>query len=251
MRKLINKSWWYRPNAYTTTLTLMATWSDGTSSVYEFRKSGSSWSPVGDHDGELLIYLPDDSTTAFRVRAYKDRPFVKLDATYGNATTQAQATQVNLRRIVFDRNIDNDAIFYRFNPQTFQNGSVWDLFNDKDLRDVYITNLTEGITLPNEKYPMGAWAGWGLFNETCPVSAMVTRATIGAEEIKHMPVSSYIYNSAEGFPVVDKEGMKALIGNETDGFNPNVNGVFKLLPLYKSSGQITWWMDKKDYNAQN
>lgn len=251
MRKLINKVWWYKPNQYTTTFTLTATWSDGTSSVYTFTKSDSSWSPVGDHDGELLISAPTSSGGSFRVRAYVDNPFVDLNADFSNSHSHKPATQVKLRRIVYDRNIDNDAIFYRFNPDTFENGSVWSLFSTSDLSDVFITNLTESVTLPNEKSPMGAWAGWGLFNETCPVASMVTRAVVAGEEIKHMPVSAYVYNSDEGFPVLDKEALSALIGNDTDGFKPTINGVFKLLPLYKSSGSIAWWLDDKDYNVQN
>ena len=244
MRKLIRKVWTYRPNKYTTVLTLTASWSDGTSSVYSFNRSGSSWIPSGTHDEKLLIYLPTEKVGMFRVRAYEDCPFVKLECGYGNSRVSKNTKDINLRRIVFDRSIDDEAIFYRFGRGMYYGNSIWGMFDENDLSDIYLTNLTESVTLPNNKVSNGSWDGWGLYNETCPEDRMKIRYVSGSTKVRHMPVMQTFLTTNPGFPVIGKEKIDEMVTK------PNVNGVFKLLPLYEFNNSLAWWPYENDYNAQ-
>lgn len=252
MVKLINKAWWYRPNAYTTQFELTATWSDGTTSVYTYIKSDSSWILQGDHDGKLLITVPNKEGGSFIIRAYTNNPFTSLNAVYSNATSSNAAEQIDLKKFIYDRTIDNDAIFYRFSGFSGtshvgwdEDWSVWEIFDFKDLGDVYITNLTEGFKLPERKDPFGPFEGWALLNETCPESEMKNRTTGGSYDVKKMPVSWYMNYTDPAFPTVSKEQEDIMLAM------PNIGGVYKLLPLYKTSGMPTYNVDTTDYNAEN
>ena len=132
MGTLIKKIWWYRPNAYTTTFTLTATFGNG-ESEYVFQKTEESWEAIGTHDSRLVIILPNDTNgQRFLVRAYVEDPFVDLSATYANATSQSTAREVGLKRIVFDKTFFDT---HTFEPNCdFEN--PFDLFNDSDLGDI-------------------------------------------------------------------------------------------------------------------
>lgn len=59
MGNLISKVWWFNPNDHTTHFELHAMFTDNTTSVYVFRKVGTSWEPTGEpHDDRLVIMLP-------------------------------------------------------------------------------------------------------------------------------------------------------------------------------------------------
>lgn len=71
MRNLISKAWRFNPNTHTTRFELHAVFTDNTTSVYVFRKVGTSWEPTGKpHDDRLVITLPGNEHSSFIVRTY-------------------------------------------------------------------------------------------------------------------------------------------------------------------------------------
>lgn len=248
MAKLIKKAWTFRPNAYTTVFSLTATFANGETSVYSYRKVDVSWEPVGTHDTRLAIMLPSRLGGAFIVRSYENDPYTSITPSYANEHTTVESEPVNLLRISFPVDeYDNNAPFYHFTNNTDK--FMWDLFNQEDLYDRYITNLTDSVEVPQLKVPDGFanYYGWGLLNETCPVEKMSARSFNPAtgEYVMYMPVSDEIPEISQGFPVINAQKLANIMQQ------PCVNSRYVLLPLIKSTGMVTWWEDTKDYREED
>ena len=241
MSTLLTKYWWYKPNRYTTTFTLTATFGDSTSE-YVFNKIGESWEAVGTHDSRLVIILPNaNNGNRFIVRAYDNDVFVSLNAEYSNAYSQSIAKPANMARMVFDKSFYSTHLF---EPNCAYD-NPYDLFNDSDLHDIYFTNLTETITLPNKNSNYGHWYGWGAYNQTKPYS-MLNKIN-DLDNLYRMPLS-WIYSwQLAGFPTVG-------INNSTSS-HPGISKFYEIpmvdhkvymVPLYHNEKPY-YDIDTKDY----
>lgn len=241
MGTLLTKYWWYQPNQYTTTFKLIAVFNNGTS-TYTFNKTAESWVAVGSHDSRLVIILPNaNNGNRFIVRAYDNDVFVSLNAEYSNAYSQSIAKPANMSRMVFDKSFYSTHLF---EPNCAYD-NPYDLFNDSDLHDIYFTNLTETITLPNKNSNYGHWYGWGAYNQTKPYS-MLNKIN-DLDNLYRMPLS-WIYSwQLAGFPTVG-------INNSTSS-HPGISKFYEvpmvdhrvyMVPLYHNEKPY-YDIDTNDY----
>lgn len=241
MGTLLTKYWWYQPNQYTTTFKLIAVFNNGTS-TYTFNKTAESWVAVGSHDSRLVITLPNTNNgNRFIVQVYDNDVFVSLGAEYSNDSSRSEAESVNMQRLVFDKTFYSTHLF---EPNCAYD-NPYDLFDDSDLHDIYFTNLTETITLPNKNSNYGHWYGWGAYNQTKPYS-MLNKIN-DLDNLYRMPLS-WIYSwKLPGFPTV---GI-----NDSTSAHPNidklceapiVNNVIYMVPLYHNETPY-YDIDTTDY----
>lgn len=243
MSTYINKIWWYKPNNYTTSFTLTATFEDD-EVEYPFRKSEGNWERVGEHDSRIAIIMPsEDNGNRFIVRSYDDDPFIDLNATYANATSLTSAREVTLKRIVFDKTFFDNELFFANSGED----NPWDLFDDNDLGDIYLTNITTNITLPNALSANADWYGWGLFNETVPAVELEPADS----DYYKIPLSWEYGKAMQGFPEVSTTQSSAShpdLSRVTDA--AAVNNTYKMVPLYNTNATEYWTPDTHDYGPQ-
>lgn len=250
MSTLISKVWFYTPNQYTTIFTLSALFADGSESVYEFRKSNSSWAPSGEtHDDKLLIVMPSEESHSFRVRAYEEYPFISLSATYGNNSSSAEATRIDLQRFIFDKSFDKDHPYYRY--LVFTNNDPWNSL-PATIPDIFLTNLTEYLTLPTPVTDSSniadnitdGWYGWGILNGSYSTRKADPYGGNPDSTSRYMPVSAYITNHYSKLPVIPLKSdipvgatdANTIFGERDIVQIPSLGGVYRILPIYNKQG---------------
>lgn len=258
MEKLVNKVWWYEPNQYTTIFTLTATWVDGTTSVYTFRKSGSSWSPVGDHDGKLLIFMPTQNVDKFHVRAYADNPFVSLDAEYANEHGSSSTSAVNMTRIHFARTMEEfdttDVWLMHHDAEGgYPEWNAWDDFANVETPDIFFTNLTDKIVLPNydRTIPVGQFNGWCVIDDSQEDVKELYRAAVGPKpnlykvkvswhHFMNVQVEDGVDATYENWNIVTRDGNQSYFGLKNLLTKQSLGGTYRALPVFYQSGDFNF-----------
>ena len=245
MSALINKIWLFAPNEYTTIFKLTVLFTDGSESVYEYHKSGTSWVSSGAHDGKLIITLPDEDSSAFRVRAYKDTPFISMRSVYANSAHSKEMPSIDLKRIIFDRGFDGSHPYY--DAWTLVNNNPWNGFPD-EMPDIFLTNLTEYVTLPSPTIWNGVttesvdskWYGWGVLNNTYSVRAADYYRGNPSWSSRYMPVSTIITRNYSALPEIPLQSdmplnptdKNTIIGQRDIASMPTLGNCYRFLPIY-------------------
>lgn len=246
MANFIERVVWFEPNEHTTNFQLNATFADGTQSTYNFTKNGESWEPVGTQDGRLQIILPGIDGK-FQVKSYEDDVWSKLQPVYSNSAHSVNGDEVNLIRIVFDRTFD-------FTTNII--GEVahsWNLFDTTETKPIYLSSYTQKVVLPKPLYSETRFYGWGLLNETIP-SSITHSATWTLDNVHFYAPISWTRHlddtnaNDDSWTVVHREDY----GDVNNGLDalmamPVVNNQYKLIPLYYSSGNMSFIKDTADY----
>lgn len=166
MRELIDKYWWFLPNENTTQFKLDVVWPDNTSSSYVYAKSNGSWVPQGTHDSRLIISFVEDR---FIVQAYIDDPFTTITDTYSNEATSVTNETIKLRKIHFPTNMSEFDISRIINlyveDSHLGDFNAWSWFDNSQLKDIYLTNITENIALPDYTGTDSRFEGWCVIDD--------------------------------------------------------------------------------------
>lgn len=237
----MKKAWLFKPNEYTTSFTLTATFADG-QAVFEYTKTEGSWVPKGTHSPRLVISPASESNDwCFVVRAFENDVFDAIRATYANARTSTDGVRVGMKRLVFDKDFYSTHLF----EPNCDYDNPYDLFNNSDLGDICFTNLTKNITLPNKKENYGHWYGWGAYNQTKPYSKL--NKINDYDNLYRMPLSWIYSTQLEGFPTIDINDSTSEHPNISKLCEaPMVDDVIYMVPLYHNETPY-YDIDTNDY----
>lgn len=247
MGNLISKVWWFKPNAHTTYFELHATFTDNTTSVYAFRKVGASWEPTGEsHDDRLVIMLPGNEYSSFIVRTYDNDPYMSITPVYGNGHMTVTSDEIQLTRIHFptEEEFDiNDVVYISGDATQYEPAwNLWEMFDRAtDLQDIFVSSLTESITLPPYKLPHAYFDGWCILDETAdpikvqfPGTDVNPKYRVKSSWYRLMQSRSNPWNEVGLEDTEDSRGLKTLLSKAS------LNGTYRMIPIGYSSGDWSY-----------